>query len=251
MELWSVAYSEEQGPVSEIPWYLAAGVSSSACYVSLSKWREIDAEEPDAKRIFCEISYEGKKIYCPLATPLSRCENDAALYVSYEVLEKLGVDGVGEPVEVRWLSQEAFPEATRIVLRPHDSAFYHADAKEELERELTRLGVIQEGETIMIRLEALGGFELAVDVVKTEPATLVLAEGEEVAVEFEEAWDAAAGTGAAGTGAAEVPEEIPVATPDFGQMLPEAPQAQPQGQRLGGRAINPWRDPNYMPKATV
>jgi hypothetical protein len=135
---------------------------------------------------------------------------------------------------VTWLTQEAFPEATRIVLRPQDSAFYHADAKEELERALTRLGVIRTGDTILIPLDCLGGYQIPFDVVITEPANIVLAEGDEVIMEFEEALDAIS------------PEE----SEEEEEESEEAAPPEPQGQKLGGevrylpdgRRWNPWRD---------
>jgi hypothetical protein len=175
------------------------------------------------------------------------------------ILEALGVDGSGEEVEVEWMSQEAFPEATKILLRPHDSAFYHADAKEELEAALTRLGVVKNGMTIQIPLQKLGGYEVPFDVVSCEPANVVLAEGDEVAIEFEEAVDAAALRAAAEAEAlraaqAQQPEPEPH---DFvGAALAAAASTTTwvsagTGQRLGGgaprvcadgRRWNPWRD---------
>jgi hypothetical protein len=134
---------------------------------------------------------------------------------------------MGDLAQITWLSDDAFPPATRIVLRPHDSAFYHSDAKEELELALTRLGVLQKGQTIMVCIQALGDFPMSFDVVDCEPAHIVLADGEEVAMEFEAALD--------------LPPE-PVARPDtpvpetaFGSMIPEGePPVITGGRRLGG-----------------
>ena len=140
-------------------------------------------------------------------------------------------------MEVTWLTQEAFPEATRIVLRPQDSAFYHADAKEELERALTRLGVIRTGDTILVPLDCLGGYEIPFDVVLTEPANIVLAQGDEVIMEFEEALDAISSE-----------EEVEEESEEETEVV--TPEPEPQGQKLGGevrylpdgRRWNPWRD---------
>jgi hypothetical protein len=74
-------------------------------------------------------------------------------------------------------------------------------------------------------------------VVLTEPANIVLAQGDEVIMEFEEALDAISSE-------EESEEETEVVTPK-----PE-PQPEPQGQTLGGevrylpdgRRWNPWRD---------
>jgi hypothetical protein len=181
------------------------------------------------------------------------------------MLGVLGVDGSGEEVEVEWMSQEAFPEATKILLQPHDSAFYHADAKEELETALTRLGVVKAGTTIQIPLQKLGGYEVPFDIVSCEPANVVLAEGDEVAIEFEEAVDAAAlraaaeaeaDARAAAAAAAQARQPEPEPHDFVNAALAAAADTTTwttagAGQRLGGgtprvcadgRRWNPWRD---------
>jgi hypothetical protein len=153
-----------------------------------------------------------------------------------------GCQGCGEEVAVEWFDQDAFPAATRIVLRPHDSAFFNSDIKAELERGLTRLGVVQCGTSITIPIEHLGGFEVSFDVVCTEPANIVLAEGDEVVLDFEEALDAPAPP------AAPEPEPAPaVPEPEPSEeMVAAALQEQepPAGQRLGGAG------PRLMPDGT-
>ena len=141
------------------------------------------------------------------------------------------------------MAEDSFPNATRVVLRPHDSAFYHADAREELERALTSYGVIAEGTTIPIALNVLGGFSVQMDVIQTEPANIVLLEGDEIVFEFEGALDAE-------EPAVAVPEVLPpeVLPPEPEQILEPPPK--PLGQLIGGtnrpllpdgRPWNPWR----------
>jgi hypothetical protein len=220
MELWSSIFLEEHD------W--------ATCSLPVHAWRRITEENP-AARLFAEITHDEKKIYVALGTPTNEGAGTDTIYIPSWLVDHLGVDGSGERVEVRWLSQECFPEASRIVLRPHDSAFYHADAKEELERALTRLGVIHEGGTVVIPLACLGDYEIAFDIIKTEPANLVLAEGDEVAIEFEEALDAA------------VPEPIPEPV-EFTDILPAVAEI-PAGKAVGGEERfmpdgtrwNPWK----------
>ena len=160
------------------------------------------------------------------------------------MLAHLEAGGSGEEVEVEWLPPDAFPEATLIKIRPHDSAFYHVDAKEELEAHFTRIGTIQEGVTIMLPLAALGGFEVAFDIIKTEPANVVLAQGDEVAIDFDEALDAERGP-------ERLQERVPEPIQSFDEMIPVGfiePVKAP-GHVLGGtvrrmadgRPWNPWR----------
>ena len=150
---------------------------------------------------------------------------------------------------VQWMSEDFFPEATRIVLRPRDSAFYHADAKGELERALTQIGVLQSGTTITVPLDILGGYEVEFDVIVTEPVDLVLMQGDEVVIEFEEALDGAA------EAQAPRPQVSPIVIPfEECPMVSSiervaTPVPEPVGHILGGtsrrmadgRVWNPWR----------
>ena len=159
----------------------------ATCSLPIGIWRQVTEENP-ASRLIARISVHERDIYVALGQP---CEEGDGIFVPSYMLDHLGVEGCGEKVLVEWLTQDAFPEATRIVLRPEDSAFYYADAKEELERALTRLGVLREGDTFVVPLVMLDGYKTAFNVVRTEPANIVLAEGDEVVIEFEEALDVA------------------------------------------------------------
>lgn len=248
MNLWSQVYLDETA---------LAATAWGTCLATQSAWNRILEELPGARRIIAQIrSGTGQTLYCALGSPLLEqaaqvSEPNQALFLPQWMLEYLGVDGAGEEAEVDWLSEEAFPEATRILLRPHDSVFYHADAKEELERGLTTVGVISQGSVIHIPLDALGRFAVPFEVLLCEPANVVLAEGDEVAIEFEEALDSAAQVVER---PAPAPAPVPVAQVDpFETLLPSA--AEPtlqQGHRLGGSATprrtadgkpwNPWRE---------
>lgn len=218
MEIWSTTF------ITSSDWATSS--------VSVKEWDRITEDNPGA-RLISQIKYRDKTAYVALGAPNPEIEG-RGLYLPNWILDNLGAEGSGQIVGVEWLTEQAFPEATRIVLRPHDSAFYHADAKEELEIALTRVGVIQQGDTLLIPLASLGGYEVVFDVIITEPANIVLAQGDEVAIEFEESLDTTV-------------IERPV-TP---LPLPE-PEPLPQGNLLGGesanrtlpdgRRWNPWRD---------
>ena len=225
---WSTAYSLDP-------------VEPNRCFVALNEWQRIHADQPGARRIFGRIVVGEKETFCPLGEPMNVEHLGAVDVLSPPILvpdwirEILYINGSGDPVEITWMTEDAFPNASRVVLRPHDSAFYHADAREELESALTKYGVIAEGTTIPIAIQMLGGFSVLMDIIKTEPANIVLLEGDEIAFEFEEALDA------------EEPEPVieePVPEPE--------PVAEPviTGQSLGGtnrpalpdgRPWNPWR----------
>ena len=226
MELWSTIFTDSTD------W--------ATCILPVHAWRRV-TDDNEGSRLIAKITVGEQTIYAALGTPVQE-DDTAKLYLPTWMLDQLGVVGEGKNAEVSWLSEEAFPEATRIVLRPHDSAFYHADAKEELERALTQLGILRQGDTLVIPLACLGGFEVVFDVVVTEPANIVLAHGDEVAIEFEGALDAI-----------ETPEMRPDTprpeSPELFEEILPAPQIIP-GQQLGGQARlmpdgrrwNPWRD---------
>ena len=260
MELWSNLFLSDEHAAAE--WATAT--------VDLTAWRRLQEEHEGAARLIGRVVWLDREVYVALGAPTYEGDAGGAggnrMFLPPWMLEALRVDGSGEEVEVEWMSQEAFPEATKILLRPHDSAFYHADAKEELEAALTRLGVVKAGMTIQIPLQKLGGYEVPFDVVSCEPANVVLAEGDEVAIEFEEAVDAAALREAAEAQAAALraAQETVAAQPepDFVSTALAAAASTTTwvsagtGQRLGGgaprvcadgRRWNPWRDGSVRP----
>ncbi|NBO70515.1 MAG: hypothetical protein EBU66_05570 [Bacteroidetes bacterium] len=206
MEVWSSIFTHE----SESEW--------ATCSLPIDIWKRVMDQNP-ATRLVARIRYNTNEVYIALGSPVEL--EGEKIFIPNWFLDHLGVSGSGEIVDVEWLAQDAFPEATRIILRPEDSAFYHSDAKEELECSLTRLGVLRTGDTIVIPMKCLGGYEIAFHVVVTEPANIVLAHGDEVVIEFEESLDTIA-----------------------------PPTAVVEGRRIGGetrmlddgRRWNPWRD---------
>jgi len=168
--------------------FLSDTPDTATCQLPIGLWRMVQDDFPEVSRLIVKITVGQNTVYCALGSPVQPTDTEApmdSLYVPIWVLQRLGIQGVGEPAKIEWLSQEAFPEATRIILRPLDSAFYDSNMKDVLEVALTRFGVLQTGDTIPIRIESMGDLEMHFDVVLTEPANIVLLEGEEVAIEFE------------------------------------------------------------------
>lgn len=248
---WSAAYSTES-------------VEQTRVYVSVNEWRRIHDENSDARRIFGRFIVGDKDVFCALGEPIEmdhfdKQNNRAPIIVPSCALAVLGIEGSGEDVEVTWLTEDAFPNATRVILRPHDSAFFHSDIKEELERELTTFGVIMEGMTIPVTVQSLDGFSVQMDIIRTYPANIVLLDGDEIVFEFEPALDVPE----APVTPEVVPafpsyETVPVAesapVPAFPFAETPIPVAEPfsthTGNRLGGvnhaplpdgRLWNPWR----------
>ena len=169
LQLWSKDYSPVPCP------------DPFSAQVSQELWQEIMREE--GKRHFLRI-YDW---IVPCGQPVSYEGNHA--FLPLWMIDSAGLAGLGDEVSVEVLNEEAFPPATRIVLKFVDSAFYNSDVKDELEKALSAIGVIRKYTTLQIRISALGDFPVDVFVANTEPADVVLCDGEEVALEFEEPVD--------------------------------------------------------------
>lgn len=219
------------------------------CLVAQDNWQRIHRE--DAKRFFMRLEGGGLTLVAALGHPVLTADLDVDRYPIFLptwMLQTLRLEGMGESIEVTVLTDEALPAATRIVLRPHDSAFYGVDSNEELEPVLTQFGVLTAGTTVPVRVDALGGFMIAFDVIVTEPANVVLMEGDEVALEFERALNDA---GIPPTTSASAADAAPIANAvqepfEEGPMIPIAAAPTPKGNVLGGTTRprwNPWRGP--------
>jgi len=204
-------------------------------------WRQAMLRE-GSRRKFLRIHHpEGfDDWFAPLGDPVPHEEAEDAclnIYMPLWMIDAGSFRGEGEQSTLEVVDEEYFPEATRIVFRVVDSAFYNADIKEELEKALSAVGIIREHMTLQIPIEALGGYTVEVFVSKTEPANLVLCHGEEVAVEFEEPVDQIT-----------PPPRAPTPTPELLPMItPSEPHEfrpfQGQGQTLGGSNVQipEWR----------
>ena len=229
--------------------FLSDTPDTATCQLPVGAWRMVQDDFPNVTRLIGKLTVGSRTVYCALGSPIQPIEFSVDnLYVPLWVLQGLGIDGVGERAKIEWLSQEAFPEATRIVLKPCDSAFYGTNVKEVLEVALTRFGVLQTGDSIPVTIESLGGMEIWFDVVKTEPANVVLLQGEEVEIEFAADPVAASAEAAEAAAVQRVEEPFDSTAP----MAPLAPMAatptQPlfpgTGRTLGGGARpNPWKLP--------
>ena len=184
ISIWSKAY--------------APSVDNDIYSVQVDKyiWEKAMSQE-GSKRKFLQIQhpYGLDDWIAPIGQPVQIEHVDTveerrySIYMPLWMIDASHVEGEGIGSTVQIIDEEYFPQATRIVFRVIDSAIYNADIKEELERALSAMGVIREHTTLHIPVEALGGYPVEVFVSKTEPVNLVLCDGEEVVVEFEEPVD--------------------------------------------------------------
>ena len=169
--------------------------TTTCCFVMEHEWNKIHDANANAKRIFAKISLNGLSIICALGHPVRNTLIDAqsinhpALFIPVWAVRTLKSNGVGDIANIEWCSEEYFPEATRIIVRPQDYSFYESDIKKELEEALTEYGVLQMGTTIPIKIKALKNSEYQFDIITLEPASIVLMQGDEIAIEFEKSFN--------------------------------------------------------------
>lgn len=158
-------------------------------------WQEVLRQEGSRRKFLKIVHPSGLEDWiAPLGQPVDHSDTNEdtvhyKIYMPLWMIDAAQLAGEGEEAVLEVVDDEYFPEATRIVFRVIDSAIYNADIKAELEQALSSLGVIREHTTLHIPVTALGGYPVEVFISKTEPANLVLCDGEEVSVEFEEPVD--------------------------------------------------------------
>jgi len=169
--------------------------NSACCFTGEHEWNKIYDSHTGAKRIFAKICINDSTLICPLGEPIRNALVDInslehpPIFIPAWAVRSLKVEGVGDTATVEWCSEEYFPDATKIILRPHDHTFYESDVKKELEEALTQYGVLQVGLTIPIKIQALNNREIQFDVIALEPASTVLMQGDEVEIEFEKSFN--------------------------------------------------------------
>jgi hypothetical protein len=226
--------------------YLEQEVDSYHSYVNETMWKRITNEDRSS-RIFARIVKGDKFWICGLGPPiLTNLKGKTNVFIPPWMLEQINCEGCGENLEIDWFPAEAFDHSTKIILKPYDRAFEVGDIQEQLSYELTKLGILQKGTDIKIKMPELGGFEVMFNVCGLEPASVVLCEGDEVELEFDYSLITL--------------PDIPIARPPspfphdliYPELSPE-PSAPPETSTptLGGikreERFNPWRNKDFKP----
>lgn len=186
--------------------------------ISVSKrvWERCMRYENCQRMFVCVKNPLGNDWFAPMGSPVDNNEDDIDdIFVPLWMIDSGSLPGDGEIIQAEVMEREAFPEATRLIFRVVDSAFYSSQIKEELEKALSSLGVIRRHTTLQIPLSSLDGFNVDVFVSETEPANVVLCHGEEIPVEFEEPVDQIPQPPVE-----RVPTPIPEPPPSLSAMLP-------------------------------
>ncbi len=220
--------------------YIESNESHTAV-LSMNEWTRL-SDMVKSPRLFANIHFGEKSILCALNCNHVEGDFPKSLFLPEWMIPHGEVIGTEFDVDV--LGVEALPQAEHVILRPLDSAFYNTDAKDELEKNLTRLGCLTKGQIVLLGLDELGGYQMPFYIVDTMPADSVLLDGDHISCEFEEALDQFDGR---------PPTPIPEAPPMLNTMIeepaPKQEKFQGEGHRLGGdvkrmpdgRPWNPYR----------
>lgn len=157
-------------------------------------WERWMRENPDVTRLFLRIYHpermtEDQSFLIPVGDPCASNGISDALYLPMWMIDANQYKGSGEEVVIEILDAQTLPKATRIVLKPIDSALHEVDVVQVFERCFSRLGVLQQGRMYLIPLEELGGYQVPIHVETLEPAAEVYLDGDDVPLEFTRAVD--------------------------------------------------------------
>lgn len=125
------------------------------------------------------ISSNGISRVCCVGSPHFQAREH--IYIPQWLMENLGIDS--ENTICLELITEEIPDATKICLKPLDTAIYHTDIRECFERSLDMFHVIETGSMLTVEVESLGGYKVYAYVNNVEPGMMGRLGGE-VEVEF-------------------------------------------------------------------
>lgn len=201
--------------------YVEENVSNYNCYIDEKEWLRITSEL-NSSRLFARIINGDKSWICALGNPIrtGNPESFKQLFVPQWMLQQIHDDGVGEPLEVEWMSSDLFDNSRHIVLEPFTDISHIENIDELLQNQLTLLGILQKG--TLIYIDYKDNSVLLFLVKDLLPASVVLCEGDEVSLEFYKD--------------PPPPERVSTPIPVVEEVIP-SPVAR----------FNPWRNKDFKP----
>jgi hypothetical protein len=160
--------------------YLDFPVCEYTCYVNEKEWVRLH-NDFNTSKMFVRIIKDDVYWICALNSPISGI-SDKSIYVPMWMLSQIYASGDGEPLQIEFMPTEAFDHSEKIVLQALNNVEVE-DIQELLSNELTKLAILQKNTIITVKLDYE---ELLFRVVRLEPASVVLCEGDEVELEFYE-----------------------------------------------------------------
>lgn len=206
--------------------YCSTVVSDYTCYVNEKEWIRLHNDFSTSK-MFVRIIKNDKYWICALNSPIQDVPNNS-IYVPLWMLSQIDSSGDGEELQVEFMPTEAFDHSEKIVLKALSEIEVY-DIQELLSNEFTKLAILQKDTIIQCQ-------DLFFYVMRLEPASVVLCEGDEVTLEFYESPRIVPMPSA--PEALEALESLEPLVP-LAPLLPLAP--------VETVRFNPWRNKDFKP----
>lgn len=150
-------------------------------------------EHPTSTRLFVRIHHPfhlDETALAAVGDPIETPEFHNSLFLPTWMVHSNQYNGIGEETRITVFDQSELPKATRIVVRPVDSLLFQtSDVLSVFERNLSRLGVLQQGKLYPLPLEEFDGTIVTFFTEVLEPEGEVFLDGDDIPLEFEEAVD--------------------------------------------------------------
>jgi hypothetical protein len=150
-------------------------------------------EHPTSTRLFVRIHHPfqlDEPMLAAVGDPIETPEFHNAVFLPMWMIQSNQYSGVGEETRISVFDQSELPKATRIVVRPVDSLLFQtSDVLSIFERNLSKLGVLQQGKLYPLPLEEFDGEIVTFFTEVLEPEGEVFLDGDDIPLEFEEAVD--------------------------------------------------------------
>lgn len=206
-------------------------------------------DHPHSTRLFVRIQHPfhlDEPMLAAVGDPIETPEFHNSLFLPTWMIHSNQFRGIGEETRVEVFDQTELPKATRIVVRPVDSLlFQSSDVLSIFERNLSKLGVLQQGKLYPLPLEEFEGTIVSFFTEVLEPEGEVFLDGDEIPLEFEEAVDSPPPPAPVERAPTPPPEPIPHLMQHGAAMIPGPI---PQGDLVRpARQRNSFMPTNFIP----
>lgn len=148
---------------------------------------------PTSDRLFIRIQHPNRidePFLVAVGDPVHTPEFRKTIFLPNWMIEANQYNGIGETTTVTVFENSALQKATRIVVRPIDSVLFQvSDILAVFEKNLSKLGVLQQGKVYPLPLEELGGMVVSFYTEVLEPEGEVYLDGDDIPLEFEQSVD--------------------------------------------------------------
>jgi hypothetical protein len=204
-------------------------------------------QHPTSTRLFVRIHHPfhlDETALAAVGDPIETPEFHNSVFLPTWMIHSNQYSGIGEETRMSVFDESELPKATRIVVRPVDSLlFQSSDVLSIFERNLSKLGVLQQGKLYPLPLEEFDGEIVTFFTEVLEPEGEVFLDGDDIPLEFEEAVDSPPPPAAVRT-PTPPPQPIPRFLEQGAAMIPELP---PTNNLVQARPRNSFAPTTFTP----